>query len=265
MRTRRSKFITYNGETLTLSEWSRKLGFDYQLVKHRLQRGWEFETAIKTSNSDPVLCKNQKILLSDWIGRKSNMLTVVGEIHQNIKGKIVRKFECLCDCGKTCYVEPRFIESGYAKSCGHTRPRHGSSRTRLFKVWWGMKMRCECENSASYANYGGRGISVCKEWQQFPAFKEWSLSHGYEKGLTIDRIDVNSNYTPDNCRWVDWKVQGNNKRTNTFLTFNGKTQTVSQWARELNINVSTIFGRMRRGKPIETILSTRNFVYGTRK
>jgi hypothetical protein len=95
-----------------------------------------------------------------------------------------------------------------------------------------MKERCYNSKRKEYPNYGGRGISVCSEWFDFRNFMEWSLSNGYSDDLTIDRIDNDGNYCPENCRWVSMKQQGQNKRTNRYITHNGETKTITQWAND---------------------------------
>ncbi len=121
-----------------------------------------------------------------------------------------------------------------------------------------MKDRCYNPNFKSFANYGGRGITVCDEWaNSYRKFHEWSLENGYRDDLTIDRIDVNGNYEPSNCRWLTIKEQSYNKRTNRKLTYQNKTQTVTEWAVELNIKSNTLLYRLRRGWTVERALSTR--------
>lgn len=142
--------------------------------------------------------------------------------------------------------------------------KHGMSYTKIYGVWHGMIQRCNNAREKAYKNYGGKGICVCNEWQEFIPFYEWAMANGYKEGLTIDRIDSNGNYEPTNCRWVDRFVQNSNTSRNRYLTYNGKTQTLSQWARELGIVRSTLIGRIkahgvekslsavgdRRGKPL---------------
>ena len=128
------------------------------------------------------------------------------------------------------------------------REWHGCSGTRLYQIWENMKKRCKNKNNHHYKNYGGRGITVCQEWDNsFCAFRLWALSSGYNDDLTIDRINVNGNYEPSNCRWITSMEQCKNLRKNVRLTYNGKTQIISDWARELNIESSTIGYRHRRG------------------
>ena len=108
-----------------------------------------------------------------------------------------------------------------------------------------MRDRCTNENNNYYKNYGGRGISVCEEWLSFDNFKSWALENGYSDELTIDRIDNNGNYCPQNCRWADRFQQANNTSTNRHLTYNGRTMTFSEWARELGIYNTTLYRRLR--------------------
>lgn len=112
--------------------------------------------------------------------------------------------------------------------------------TRLNDIYRNMKRRCYNPKNPAYENYGGRGIVVCDEWKEryagYKRFKEWALSNGYQEDLTIDRIDNNKGYSPDNCRWVTRKVQNNNKRNSHLVTYKGKTQTLTQWCEELGLN-----------------------------
>ena len=98
-----------------------------------------------------------------------------------------------------------------------------SIRDKLYDAWRAIKKRCYNEAHYAYKDYGGRGIKMCDEWNRFENFYSWALSNGYAVGLTLDRIDNDGDYSPDNCRWASWKVQGNNRRTNKFISFNGKT------------------------------------------
>ena len=130
-------------------------------------------------------------------------------------------------------------------------------RERLYRIWQHMKDRCYNHNCDSYHNYGGRGITVCDEWRNnYQNFQEWALRNGYTDDLTIDRSNVNGNYEPSNCRWLTQQEQSFNKRTNRTLTYKNKTQTLTEWATELNINSNTLLYRLRRGWTVERALST---------
>lgn len=171
---------------------------------------------------------------------------------------------CKCDCGNETEVVGNDLKSGRTFSCGcYQRERskeyhttHGMCHTRIHDIWLGMKDRCGNVNSAAYHHYGGRGITVCKEWQKFEPFYEWAMANGYRDDLTIDRIDVNGNYEPSNCRWATWEEQANNTRKNHRLTFNGETHTISEWALILNISYSALASRVQRGWSMDRIFNT---------
>lgn len=174
---------------------------------------------------------------------------------------------CKCDCGNEKAVPYWNLVSGQTKSCGclvkevsakNAKCTHKQSYSRLYTIWIGMKQRCYYENHKHFKHYGGRGITVCDEWKDdFQAFHDWSISHGYEDNLTIDRIDVNGNYEPSNCKWASTKVQGNNKRTNHTLELNGEIHTVSEWSKITGIPNSTIHNRLKAGWTIEKALTTK--------
>lgn len=159
-------------------------------------------------------------------------------------------WRCRCDCGRECDVISTNLTRGNSTSCGcanrknviAARTKYSSDEDRkIARVYYGMKNRCYNPNEPSYVNYGGRGISICEEWYDKPEkFIEWAKSNGYSKELTIDRIDVNGDYSPSNCRWATQQDQANNKRNNRKITVNGETHTVAQWARILDINVHTL-------------------------
>ena len=142
--------------------------------------------------------------------------------------------------------------------------RHGMTKTRLYRIWHGMKKRCYTKSQDHYENYGGRGIAVCPEWKDsFVAFAIWALQNGYREDLSIDRIDVNGNYEPSNCRWITMREQQSNKREVTsprcgvhHLTFEGETHTVSEWAEIKGFKVNCLFSRIARGWDTEKILTT---------
>ena len=132
--------------------------------------------------------------------------------------------------------------------------KHGMFGTRVYRIWMGMKRRCYDKNTDSYRWYGKRGVSYCKEWEKFEPFYKWAKSNGYEDSLTIDRIDPNVGYCPENCRWVDIKTQQRNKRSNFILTYKNESHCCSEWAEILGIKYETLLSRKRRGYPVEEIL-----------
>lgn len=127
--------------------------------------------------------------------------------------------------------------------------KHGDTKTRLYKIWEGMKARCYNSKAGHYEKYGGRGIEVCNQWKySFPVFKEWALQNGYEEHLTIERKDNNKGYTPENCRWATRAEQVRNKRDNLLVTYNGETKCLMEWSRKYGINYWTLKARYYKGK-----------------
>lgn len=132
---------------------------------------------------------------------------------------------------------------------------HGETNTRIHRIWSSMHERCERKSHEYFRCYGGRGIKICEEWNDYKKFREWALNNGYSENLTLDRIDVNGDYCPENCRWADWEIQQNNKRSNHNLTYGGKTQTISEWSRSTGINKTTIRARIMAGWSVEDVLN----------
>lgn len=128
--------------------------------------------------------------------------------------------------------------------CNNNNYKHGGKGTRLFHTWVDMRQRCSNPHNHAYKNYGGRGIKVCSEWESFRAFQSWALSNGYKEELTIDRIDVNGNYCPENCRWVNAIVQGLNRRNNRHITYKGQTKTLKEWAEIYNMHYDKLRWRL---------------------
>lgn len=191
-------------------------------------------------------------------GKRFGNLYVISLVPDKIPNR--HKWLCKCDCGNTYLAKGYNLANGRVKSCGCNQRKghktHGMSHTSLHKRWRSIKDRCTNPRCERYADYGGRGITICDEWENdFVAFMEWALSHGYEESLTIDRIDVNGNYEPDNCRWITLKEQNMNKRNNHFLTFNGETHTLTEWSKIRNIPLSTIYCRIYANKTNEEILA----------
>ena len=128
--------------------------------------------------------------------------------------------------------------------------------SRLYGIYAGMKERCSNPCHCAYQNYGGRGISYCEEWQDFQVFKAWAESNGYSDNLTLDRIDVNGNYEPSNCRWITLKEQQNNRTNNHLIEYNGDLKTLQQWGEIFNIKWTTLYKRLQSGWDIEKALTT---------
>lgn len=133
---------------------------------------------------------------------------------------------------------------------------HGMFGTKIYGVWGHMKSRCYNPKVERYKNYGGRGIKVCDEWQNFEGFYEWAIRSGYKEGLTIDRINVDGDYCPENCRWATKETQMNNTTRNRYVTYKGETHTVSEWSRKLGIPYKTLFKRINDGWSVEKAFNT---------
>lgn len=123
---------------------------------------------------------------------------------------------------------------------------HGESKTRLYRTWCHMRARCKNPNDSEYKYYGGRGIAVCEAWDKsYEEFKSWAAHNGYTETLTIDRIDVNGNYEPNNCRWIRFQEQASNTQRTIYVTCDGVTKTLADWAKYLNVKYSTLHKRIR--------------------
>lgn len=185
----------------------------------------------------------------DLVGEKFGKLTVTDMVRKNNRTYCI----CICECGNIKTISQSHLRSGNTKSCGcwqkdHARilfTKHKKSTCDLYGVWQTMKQRCVNHNHKNYKNYGGRNIKVCDEWLcDFQLFYYWAICNGYKKGLTLDRINVNGDYEPTNCRWVTQLEQQNNRRNNILIEYKGDTKTLSQWGRKLGINVTTLYKRI---------------------
>ncbi len=198
--------------------------------------------------------------LIDITGNRYNNLTVIERVANNIRGQ--SRWKCLCDCGNYTEVTSNNLKSGAVKSCGCLRHipkyKHNLSHTKLYRVWAGMKRRCYYRNDKSYKNYGGRGIHICDEWvNDFVNFYNWAIQNGYEEGLTIERINNDENYSPNNCTWIPKSEQVNNRRNCILYTYNNKTQNLKQWCDELNLDYGLMHDRIRsKGWSFERAIST---------
>lgn len=207
--------------------------------------------------------------LKKEIGRRKDHLEIIGVKQYGRKGRVVVR----CDCGRIKEMQLSQFLNPCVHSCGCVGAKkgvespnfkHGMSRTRIYNVYRDMYNRCYNPSDISYPNYGKKGICICEEWLGnggIRNFCEWAYSNGYDKNAkrgdcTIDRINPNGNYSPDNCRWVDIIKQSNNKNNNRYFEIDGITKTMSEWCREYNIScVQSVYNRIKRGMDIKTALT----------
>lgn len=206
----------------------------------------------------------------ECVGATFNYLTIIRPAHKVGKYK---KITCRCVCGKEIEIDPFNWKSGRTKSCGcmttsllsdaFSKLEHTPDLDRLRRIYNGMKHRCLNPNAQKYKDYGGRGIRICDEWlSDREAFISWALTHGYRNDLSIDRIDVNGNYEPGNCRWATDDVQRSNMRPRTkpnkrsvLFTINGITKSAIEWCEDYGVSVPFVMYRINKKgmSPIEAL------------
>lgn len=191
----------------------------------------------------------------DLTGQRFGRWTVIDRASGRFtkSGRPIVTWRCKCECGMERDVDALSLRSGKSVSCGCYRAENSRAMTternrrnaryegpfdkRLYQIWYSMNLKCYDETHKSYSCYGGRGISVCEEWRKdYLPFREWALSNGYKDNLTIDRIDVNGNYEPSNCRWATIRQQANNRRTNHVIEANGEKHTLKEWSEILSVS-----------------------------
>jgi hypothetical protein len=209
-----------------------------------------------------IIMERKKVQIGDRFGR----LTVIsGEVRNGKK----LFYKCQCDCGNTVFTRRDHLLSGASRSCkclsretvSKTKSgnkyglKHGLSNTRICKIWYGMLDRCQNEKHKFYFRYGGRGIKVCDEWRlDVATFYNWAIQNGYSDSLTLDRIDVNGNYEPSNCRWATWEQQNNNKSDNNLIEYHGLKRTLSEWAKYVGIDTRVLDRRLAVGWTLDKAL-----------
>lgn len=198
------------------------------------------------------------------IGDKYNRLTVLGfgepYVYPNGKGK-ERTYICLCECGNIKTVRAGHLKRGAVKSCGClvrymrenglVHRKHGGAGSRLYIIWKGMRQRCHTTTATNYSRYGGRGITICEEWDNFGVFAEWALLNGYSDTLTLDRIDPNGNYTPNNCRWVTYREQANNMRSNHMIQDGEQCITMAEYCRKYSLKYKHFWSLIKQGISVD--------------
>lgn len=189
--------------------------------------------------------------VNDLTNQRFGKLVVIERKGSDSKGQAL--WLVRCDCGTEKIVRGHDLKGG-VKSCGCSRKtstglyKHGLSGTREHSIWRAIQDRCYNKNNKSYHFYGERGIKVCDEWiNDFVSFYNWCHKNGYNDSLTIDRIDTNCDYSPNNCRWVDRVAQANNTRRNVYVTINGETKSIPDWSRIFGVNYRSVHTRIQKG------------------
>lgn len=199
----------------------------------------------------------------DISGEKYGRLTAIKRLPKENDEKT--KWLCKCDCGEVSEVNLSDLRAGKTKSCGcfrreltsKMRESHKKTDTRLYSIWSSMKTRCYNPKSESYPDYGGRGIKVCDKWKEnFEEFYHWANKNGYREHLTLDRIENDENYCPENCRWATGLQQGRNKRNNIIIKINNSERLLLEWCEIFGIRYDIVYGRIRWGwNPIKALVT----------
>lgn len=206
---------------------------------------------------------SHKMKFKDLTEKKFGYWTV---LRKEENGKNGAYWRCRCICGKENVIKGTALMSGQTLSCGcynreksHENAIHGMSRTRMYRIYQGMKERCYNPKNCKYHLYGGKGIRICDEWlgeKGFINFSRWAYENGYNETLTIDRYpNKDGNYEPSNCRWATALEQANNINTNLLITWHNETHTISEWSRMMGINKSTLHYRFVNGWGEERLFS----------
>lgn len=190
--------------------------------------------------------------IKDMTGQRFGKLVVKELAGKDGRGEC--KWLCQCDCGNTTVVYGSHLRKGRTVSCGcvmrNAHASHRESRTRLYRIWQHMTSRCSNPKSDSYKYYGKRGITYCNEWKTYESFRDWAMANGYKDNLTIERIDVNGNYEPENCTWIPQTEQAKNTRKAIRITYDGITDTLRGWSKRMGIPKSTLWSAYNRGENI---------------
>lgn len=198
--------------------------------------------------------------IKDYRGQRFNRLTVIAFERVRPRGGAV--WRCRCDCGNETTTTAHDMRVGHTQSCGcqgrersaAARRTHGMTGTPVYKIWKGIRVRCYNPNSAIYPHYGGRGIVMCDRWRE--SFEAFFADMGERPpGHSVERIDNDGPYSPENCEWAAKVTQMNNMRSNHCITYQGKTQSLADWARELGIDYHRLRARIERGVPVERAFS----------
>lgn len=246
----REKLIEYNGQSKTLAEWSKELGIRASTLYLRLYKlGWDKERAFTEPSR----------VAEDLTGRRFGWWTVQGKAPKKKTRHLY--YYCKCDCGTVSIVPSYSLRDGKSTSCGcrsiihgHTRKGDGESwASPEYKSWDNMMKRCYNKKAKGYKNYGGRGISVCERWHDFRNF--YADMGPRPEGCTLDRLNTNESYGPENCRWATRREQDRNRRDNKVIEANGSRMIISDWATMLGVSIDWINRRLAKGYAMEEVIA----------
>lgn len=204
--------------------------------------------------------------MTDLIHKRFGRLTVIRQdgYHNYPNGKRKSQWLCRCDCGNYITVVISDLTSRHTQSCGCLRKditaslkrSHNQSKSRLYRIWRGMKSRCYNAKQDNYQYYGMQNIGICDEWRcDFNSFYQWAIRNDYNDTLTLDRIDVARGYEPSNCRWVSTEIQALNRTDNRKIAFCDKSQTLKEWSKEMDIPYSCLIYRLNHGWSVADALT----------
>jgi len=202
--------------------------------------------------------------MNDITGNKYHRLTAMNNTEPYNRNETHHYWRFLCDCGHEKVIRRDHVLSSKIRSCGclareGNNKKHGHTGTRLYNIWTHIISRTENRTNPGWKDYGGRGITICAEWRNnFSEFYRWAITNGYIDGLTIERINVNGGYSPNNCAWIPLASQNENKTNTVYLTYNGKKQSVKKWSEEIGTPIKTICNRLYSGWSTDEALYGRN-------
>ena len=201
------------------------------------------------------------MVIPDLVGKRFGKLTVIEKLKANSHGEMT--WLCVCDCGNTKVTTSNKLTHGYTIQCkrckhyvaGEHIKRHGLTSSKLWNTYYGMKYRCNDPKCPLFYRYGGRGIKMCEEWEKsFVAFANWAQANGFDDKLTLDRVDNDGNYCPENCRWATVTEQANNRSTNRMVTVNGVSDTLANWVRKTNATYGYVRDKLDAGADPNTVI-----------
>lgn len=204
-------------------------------------------------------CKQEKYVprkVENIIGKRFDRLVVLENLGRKEHGTTVHR--CLCDCGNVIEVPKGYLASRHQRSCGCLKKeittKHNLCHTRIYQIFEDMKVRCYRPSFKYYKYYGGRGIKICEDWlNNFKNFYDWAMNNGYDETLTIERIDVNKDYCPNNCKWIPKSEQTKNTTRTKTITYNGQTKIASDWSRETGIPENTLLRRLKQFNDLDVV------------